>query len=195
MGGGDKGLQKIGGISIFARVIASMRPQCSGLVLNANGEVARLSKYGLPVVADTVAGFKGPLAGILAGLDWIASTDPSVSTAVSVATDVPFLPDNLVARMEEQRRKSDATIVCASSGGVTHPVIALWPVGIRAHLRQALLHDDVRKITYFTGQYQVAVVDWPVEPYDPFFNANEPGDLLKAELLLRQNPNLALPLP
>jgi molybdopterin-guanine dinucleotide biosynthesis protein A len=185
MGGGDKALRTIGGASILARVIAVMRPQCAGLMLNANGDAARLNGFGLPVVADDVAGFKGPLAGILAGLDWIALHCPNVGFAISVPTDTPFLPVDLVARLEEE--KKNAEIVCASSGGVTHPVIALWPVGIRTDLRHALVDEDLRKIDRFTQRYRVATTDWPVEPYDPFFNANEPGDLAKAEAILTQS--------
>ena len=170
-----------------------MRPQCAGLMLNANGDAARLNDFGLPVVADDVAGFKGPLAGILAGLDWIALHRPNVDFAVSVPTDTPFLPVDLVARLREGLKKNNAEIVCASSGGVTHPVIALWPVGIRTDLRHALVDEDLRKIDRFTQRYRVATVDWPVDPYDPFFNANEPGDLAMAEAICAEVANGFLP--
>ena len=145
---------------------------------------ARFHGFGLPVVADDVVGFKGPLAGVLAGLDWIALHCPNVGLAISVPTDTPFLPMDLVARLAQGREKKNAEIACASSGGVTHPVIALWPVGLRAELRHALVNEDVRKIGRFTQRYQVAIEDWPIEPYDPFFNANEPEDLAVAESLL-----------
>ena len=187
MGGGDKALRTIGGTSILARVVAVMRSQCVGLMLNANGDAARLNDFGLPVVADDVAGFKGPLAGILAGLDWIAVHRPNVGFGISVPTDTPFLPVDLVTRLEAGLEKKNAEIACASSGGVTHPVIALWPVGIRRELRHALVDEDLRKIDRFTQRYRVATVDWPIEPYDPFFNANEPGDLARAEAILVQS--------
>ena len=145
MGGGDKALRTIGGASLLERIIAVMRPQCAGLLLNANGDVARLDGFGLPVAADGVAGFKGPLAGILAGLDLIAVRYPGVAFAISVPTDTPFLPADLVARLEEEREKKHAEIVCACSGGVRHPVIALWPVGIRRDLRHALVEEDLRQ--------------------------------------------------
>jgi molybdenum cofactor guanylyltransferase len=186
MGGGDKALLTIGGTSILARVIAVMRPQCAGLMLNANGDAARLNDFGLPVVAADVGGFKGPLAGILASLDWIALHRPNVDFAVSVPTDTPFLPVDLVARLGEGLKKKNAEIVCASSGGVTHPIIALWSVGIRTDLRHALVDEDLRKIDRFTQRYRVATADWPIDPYDPFFNANEPGDLAMAEAILTQ---------
>lgn len=184
MGGGDKAQRSIGGTSLLARVIAAVRPQCAGLILNANGAPARFHGFGLPVVADDVVGFKGPLAGILAGLDWIALHCPNMELALTVPTDTPFLPMDLFARLAQARDKKNAKIACASSGGVTHPVIALWPVGLRVDLRHALVDEDVRKIGLFIQRYQVAVEDWSIEPYDPFFNANEPQDLAVAESLL-----------
>jgi molybdopterin-guanine dinucleotide biosynthesis protein A len=180
MGGGDKALRKIGAATLLERVVAAMAPQCAGLVLNANGDPARFSSFGLPVVADDVPGFKGPLAGILAGLDWIAAHRPEIAYAVSAPTDTPFLPMDLVARLEAARIEKNAEIACAGSGGGTHPVIALWPIGVRTALRHALVVEDMRKIDRFTQAYRVAVADWPLEPFDPFFNANEPGDLGEA---------------
>ncbi len=181
MGGGDKTLRTIGGTTILARVIGALEPQCVGLVLNANGDPARLAEFNLPVVADDLPGFKGPLAGVLAGLDWIAARRPEIAFAVSAPTDTPFLPGDLVARLQGARAENDAEIACASSGGGIHPVIALWPVGIRKALRHALVEEDLRKIDRFTARYRLAYADWPVEPFDPFFNANEPGDLAQAE--------------
>lgn len=183
MGGGDKSLRTIGGASLLERVIAAMMPQCAGLVLNANGDPARLAEFGLPVVADDVPGFKGPLAGVLAGLDWIAAHHPSVAFAVTAPTDTPFLPADLVARLEAARIAENAEIACASSGGGLHPVVALWPVGIRTDLRHALVDEDLRRVDRFTARYRLAVVAWPTEPFDPFFNANEPGDLAAAEAI------------
>ncbi|HTV33845.1 MAG TPA: molybdenum cofactor guanylyltransferase, partial [Methylocella sp.] len=117
MGGGDKGLREIGGQSLLARVIDAMRPQCTGLILSANGDVARFAGFGLPVVTDSVTGAKGPLAGLLAGLDWIAVHHPQIASAISVPTDSPFLPADLVARLLDIRQKKNATLACARSGG------------------------------------------------------------------------------
>lgn len=183
MGGGDKALRQVGGKSILARVIGALQPQCAGLVLNANGDPARLAEFGLPVVADDVPGFKGPLAGILAGLDWIAAHRPDVEFALSAPTDTPFLPGDLVARLQHSQEQNDAEIACASSGGGVHPVVALWPVGIRQDLRHALVEEDLRKIDRFFARYRLAIADWPIEPFDPFFNANEPEDLAKADAI------------
>ena len=131
MGGGDKALRRIGGATILARVVAAMAPQCAGLVLSANGDPTRFADFGLPVVADDVAGFKGPLAGILAGLDWVAANHPDMAFALSAPTDAPFLPSDLVARLQAARLAEGADIACARSGSRAHPVIALWPVAIR----------------------------------------------------------------
>jgi len=184
MGGGDKGLKTIGGTSILSRIIATMAPQCAGLIVNANGEAHRLADLGFPIVPDDVPGFAGPLAGILAGLDWIAAYHADCAYAVSIPTDTPFLPDNLVMRLQEARMHEGADIACATSGGATHPVIALWPVALRHDLRHALVDEDIRKIDRFTQRSKMAYADWPVAPYDPFFNANEPQDIEEAERIL-----------
>lgn len=186
MGGGDKGLRSVGGASILARVVAVMRPQCAGLVLNANGDPSRFADLGLPVVADGLPGFQGPLAGILAGLDWIAAHHPDVARAVSVPTDTPFLPGDLVERLDAARAEEGAELASASSGGRDHPVITLWPVEIRHALRKALVEEGMRKMGAFTSRYRASHVEWPVEPCDPFFNANEPGDLATAETVAAQ---------
>jgi molybdopterin-guanine dinucleotide biosynthesis protein A len=181
MGGGDKPLREIGGTPILAHVIERLRPQCACLVLNANGDPARFGRFGLPVVADDVPDFAGPLAGILAGLEWMAANAPHAECAVSVAADTPFIPRDLVKRLQAARLNEACDIAVAASGGRTHPVIALWPVALRAALRRALTQDGERKIDRFTARYHVAEVSWPTEPYDPFFNVNEIGDIGAAE--------------
>ncbi|MDJ1159607.1 molybdenum cofactor guanylyltransferase MobA [Chelatococcus sp. SYSU_G07232] len=181
MGGGDKPLRTIGGRPILTHVVARAAPQCDGLLLNANGDPARFAAYGLPVVADDVPDFAGPLAGILAGLDWAARQRPGIDWVVSIAADTPFLPSDLVARLHGRREAEGAELACAASGGRTHPVIGLWPVALRADLRRALVEAGERKIDRFTGRYRTAIAEWPVRPYDPFFNANAPDDLAAAE--------------
>jgi molybdopterin-guanine dinucleotide biosynthesis protein A len=181
MGGGDKPLREIGGRPILAHVIERLRPQCACLVLNANGDPARFLRFGLPVTADDVPDFAGPLAGILAGLEWIAANVPHAECAVSVAADTPFIPRDLVQRLHAARLNEACDIAVATSGGRTHPVIALWQVASRAALRRALTQDGERKIDRFTARYQVAEVSWPNAPYDPFFNVNEIADIGAAE--------------
>ena len=139
MGGGDKPLKEIAGKPILTHVIERLQPQCAHLVLNANGDPARFARFGLPVVADDVADFAGPLAGILAGLDWLAANVPHAECAVSVAADTPFIPRDLVERLRAARVREACDIAVAASGGRTHPVIALWPVALRRDLRAALV--------------------------------------------------------
>ena len=183
MGGGDKPMREIGGRTILHRVIARLSPQCDGLILNANGDPARFAAFGLPVIADTVEDFPGPLAGILAALDWAAAHRPDVTWILSAAGDCPFLPRDLVTRLHRARAEQDAQLAVASSGGQTHPVIGLWHVGLREDLRHALVVEEMRKIDRWTARYKLATVDWPTEPLDPFFNANTVEDIADAERL------------
>jgi molybdenum cofactor guanylyltransferase len=183
MGGGDKPMRKLAGRSILERVIARLAPQCDGLVLNANGDPARFAVFGLPVVADSVADYPGPLAGILAGLDWAALHRPEVAFVLSTAADCPFLPRDLVARLHRARVEANTELAFASSAGQTHHVIGLWSVALREKLRHALVTESVRKVESWTSRFSVATVSWPVAPFDPFFNANTIEDLAQAEHL------------
>jgi molybdopterin-guanine dinucleotide biosynthesis protein A len=184
MGGGDKPLRMIGGRKLLELVIERMRPQVAALVLNANGDPARFAAYGLPVTADSVADNPGPLAGVLAGLDWAADNRPDCPMVVSVATDAPFLPRDLVSRLYAQMIAEGADLACAASGGQAHPVIGLWPVRLRDALRRALVDEGVRKVDAWTARYRLATVNFADAPIDPFFNANRPQDLERAEALL-----------
>jgi molybdopterin-guanine dinucleotide biosynthesis protein A len=183
MGGGDKPMRTIGGKTILERVIARLAPQCDGLILNANGDPARFARFGLTVIADSVADFPGPLAGILAALDWMAANRPAVERIVSAAADCPFLPRDLVARLEAARAAANAELAVAASDGQTHPVIGLWSVQLRHELRHALVKEDIRKMDRWTARFPLATVTWPVTPLDPFFNANTVEDIAEAERL------------
>lgn len=183
MGGGDKPMRQIGGRPILARVIARLVPQCDGLILNANGDPARFASFGLPVIPDTVENFPGPLAGILAALDWAATHRPDAGWILSAAGDCPFLPRDLVARLHHARVEQDAQLAVAASGEQSHPVIGLWSVALREELRHALVVEDIRGVGRWTGRYRLATVTWPAEPFDPFFNANTPDDIAAAERL------------
>jgi molybdenum cofactor guanylyltransferase len=183
MGGGDKPIRPIAGKTILARVIARLSPQCDGLILNANGDPARFASFGLPVIADSVADFPGPLAGILAGLDWAAAHRPDAGWVLSAATDCPFLPRDLVARLHRARAEQNTQLAVAASGGRSHHVIGLWSVALREELRRALVVEGVRKVESWATRYSIATVSWPTEPLDPFFNANTADDLAEAEHL------------
>jgi molybdopterin-guanine dinucleotide biosynthesis protein A len=186
MGGGDKALRPLGGRILIEHVIDRIGPQVAGLVLNANGDPDRFARFGLPVVADSVPDFAGPLAGILAGLDWTSANRPDCPDIVSVPTDAPFLPRDLVARLRYEREAVGADLACAASGGRAHPVIGLWPVRLREALRAAVVAEGIRKVDVWTSRYRLKIVDFPVERpgLDPFFNANRPGDLERAAELL-----------
>ena len=184
MGGGDKPLIEIGGAPILDRVLAQFTRGCAQVILNANGDPGRFASYRLPVVADDVPGFAGPLAGILAGLDWAAQNRPDLAWLASAPADCPFLPSDLVPRLHAARLTHDTPLACAHSGGRRHPVVGLWPVALRGDLRHALVNEGVRKIEAWTARHGVALADWPVEPIDPFFNVNTPEDVAEAQRLV-----------
>ena len=185
MGGGDKARIEIGGVSILDRVLATLSGQCAGISINANGDPKRFAECGVPVIPDNVEGFVGPLAGILAGLDFLAAQDNGIEWMLSVPGDCPFLPDDLVERLHQARRKMGAGVplACARSGEWRHPVVGLWPVSLREDLRHALTVEDLRKIEVWTARHGIAVADWPTEPVDPFFNVNTPDDAKRAQQL------------
>jgi len=190
MGGGDKGLRIIGGTSILARVIERLRPQVGDLALNANGDPARFSAFGLPVIPDPVPDFAGPLAGILAGLEWAAAHHPHARFVVTAPADGPFLPRDLVQRLMDALTAEDAELATAASGAQTYPVVGLWPVHLREPLRKALVDEDLRKVDRWTARFRRAAATFPAEPVDPFFNANTPEQLAEAERLAALYPDI-----
>jgi molybdopterin-guanine dinucleotide biosynthesis protein A len=186
MGGGDKCLRPLAGRPLLAHVIERARPQVGPLVLNANGDPARFAAFGLPVAADVVAGFAGPLAGVLTGLEWAAANAPGCTHVASFASDAPFLPTDLVARLTAAVAEKGAELACAASQGRSHPVFGLWPVRLAGVLRTAIVEGEVRKVDVWTARYRLVTVEFPVVetpagPLDPFFNANHPDDLATAE--------------
>ncbi len=189
-GGGDKGLLALDERPMLLHVAECLRPQVDALVINANGDPERFRQFGLDVVADTLGGFVGPLAGVLAGIRWAATHVPSAADIVTVSTDAPFLPDDLVARLMAARDSAPAgeRIALARSAGHLHPVIGLWPVDLADDL-QAALTNGVRKVLAWTDQHGTLGVDFPNrviagEEVDPFFNANTPEELAEARRLV-----------
>ncbi|CRL15335.1 molybdenum cofactor guanylyltransferase MobA [Phaeobacter italicus] len=196
MGGGDKGRLQVGGESLLARVVDRIAPQVAGLALNANGDPQRFDDLGLPVIADTIDGFAGPLAGVLAGLDWAA--EQGASSIVTVAADTPFFPQDLAERLlaaaEGQRyplvlattpRTSEEALKSGGGRRVNrHPTFGLWPVELREDLRGAL-QNGLRKVVLWTDQHGGREALFEAEPFDPFFNVNTPEDLARAEALLK----------
>jgi molybdopterin-guanine dinucleotide biosynthesis protein A len=185
----DKALLDIGnGVSLLGRVAARLRPQCGRVLLSANGDAARFRGFGLPVIGDSIAGFAGPLAGILAGLDWCADNAPAAATLLSAAVDGPFVPHDLAMRLDEARGHDITRPACAASGGRRHGVYSLWPVALRHDLRHALEVEDAREVGHWLTRHGAAVAQWPAGPVDPFLNINTPDDLAAARDLVSRFP-------
>ena len=183
MGGGDKCLLPVGGRPILAHVIARLAPQVEVLALNANGAVARFADFGLPVLPDGVAGYPGPLAGVLAGMDWAAET--GADAIVTVAADTPFFPETLVAGLRAAALAEDVPLAMAvtpnpAGGRDRHPTFGLWPVALREELRAALAAGQ-RRVVAFTEPRGCAQAVFPPGVPDPFFNVNAPEDLAAAD--------------
>ncbi|MDQ0394245.1 molybdenum cofactor guanylyltransferase MobA [Labrys monachus] len=184
MGGGDKGLADLGGASILERIVRRMAPQVAALVLNANGDPARFGALGLAVVPDDVADFPGPLAGVLAALDHAAAA--GFAQVVAVPCDAPFLPADLVARLQAGACEGNGAV--AVSGGRRHPAVALWPVALRVALRRALLEEDQRRVEIILRRHGFVEVEWAAAPFDPFANVNDPEGLAQAAAVVARWP-------
>ncbi len=187
MGGRDKGMLDLGGRSLLDHVIACLRPQVRMVALNVNDDALRFDPSVFSLAPDMLPGRPGPLAGVLAGLDWTFANVPGLHWVVTVPTDTPFLPVDLVERLFEAVAASGADMACASSAGRRHPVVGLWPVHLRNELRQALISEGVRKIDAWTSRYRVAEASFIDDPVDPFFNVNSPDDLAMARVLLTRS--------
>ena len=179
MGGGDKGRLMLGGRSLFAHVIDRIAPQVAELALSANGDAARFGDLGLPVLRDSVAGYPGPLAGVLAGLDWAAGQ--GATHVVSVAADTPFLPEDLVPRLLLAAEGGAPVVMAASEMEgrlVRQPTFGLWSVNLRGDLRDALARG-VRKVGQWAGEQGAALAPFPAGRVNPFFNINTAEDLAR----------------
>ena len=183
MGGGDKGLRTIGGKPLLDYVLDRMRPQSGPIVLNANGDAARFADYGLPVLPDTLPDHPGPLAGVLAGLDWAAAQGNDA--IVTAAADTPFFPADLVDRLQQAAGPSGLALAATREGDKIwrQPTFGLWPVALRDDLRDAL-QNGLRKIVMWTDQHDAGLAIFDTDPVDPFFNVNTPDDITEAERLL-----------
>ena len=194
MGGGDKALLQIGGQTLLQRVIDRLQPQVAGMALNANGDPARFDGFGLAVLPDSIAGFPGPLAGVLAGLDWAA--EQGAEAIVTVAADTPFFPVDLVDVLQDTAQGMTHPLVLAAtprgeektksmsrSGLIRHPTFGLWPVALRDDLRGAL-HDGIKKVVIWTEKHGGREAVFETDNGDPFFNVNTPEDLEAAEAMV-----------
>ncbi|HUO54997.1 MAG TPA: molybdenum cofactor guanylyltransferase MobA [Rhodoblastus sp.] len=185
MEGRSKPLLELGGRRLIDRIVAPAQAQCGAVALNLyDDDAAPFAGLGLPIVADTAPGRLGPLAGVLGGMDFAATHCPDMDYVLSLPCDCPFLPDDLAARLLAAARDSRSGLVCAASGGRDHPVVALWPVTLRADLRRALLEERQHAVGAFQRDHDVKSVEWPAAARDPFFNINTPDDLDRAKTML-----------
>lgn len=183
MGGGDKPLRTLAGRPLVSHMIERLRPQCAALAINANGDPARYAAFGVPVVPDGVPD-PGPLGGVLAAMDWASAAFGEDAVVLTVPGDCPFLPPDLVERLEAARLAEDADVASAVSADRRHPLTAVWRVNLRAGLRRAVVDEGMRRVGDWAGRNRTASVTWPAWPLDPFFNANTHEDLAEAERLL-----------
>ena len=186
MGGGDKCLIPIAGIPMLDFVFIRLKRQLNQIVINANGDPNRFAHMELPIVSDSVKGFPGPLAGILAGLLWIQENLESSNYLLTVASDTPFFPEDLKSNMLDESQKDSNAIVLASSGGKTHPVFGLWPTRITSDLKNWIDQNQSRKVMDFVNTHSNYLVEFDLvemgnEIIDPFFNVNAPDDIVIAE--------------
>ncbi len=185
MGGGDKGLIELAGRPVLDHVIDRFGAQVGSVILNANGDPDRFAGYGLPVMADTVEGFAGPLAGVLAGLSWAAENVPDAEWVATAATDTPFFPTDFVGRLLAAIQHQGADMACAASDGRNHPVFGLWPVRLKDDLHSALVDEDIRKVDLWTARHKLIAVEFTASGFDPFFNVNRPDDVPEAERIAK----------
>ena len=190
MGGGDKGLLELGGKPMLGHVIDRLSPQVTNVIINANGNPARFAAFELPVVADTIEGFVGPLAGVLSGMRWAAKHAPDARWIVTAPGDAPLLPRDLVAKLSGAAADNKRSIALAQSGGELHPVIGLWPVALAQDLEEQL-RQGVRKVLQWVERHGMTAVTFPSQrmcglSIDPFYNANTPQELGELRAMLRK---------
>lgn len=178
MGGGDKGLALLAGRPILAHVVERLAPQVGRLALNANGDPQRFAAFGLPVIPDGLPGHAGPLAGILAGLEWAAAI--GADAIVTAAADTPFFPPDLVRRLRAAADAAGTDIAVAAGADGPHPTFGLWPTAGRAAL-QAALAEGVRRVRDWAETNRAATAVFP--DANAFFNVNTPADLVRAEAI------------
>lgn len=190
MGGLDKSFIDLAGRPLLQWSIDRFGSQVSRLIISANGDTSRFDEFGVPVVVDRVSDFAGPLAGLLAAMEWAQTYAPDIRWMASVSVDTPFLPRNLVAKFGATQRNETSDLVCAWSNGQIHPVCGLWRVDLAEDLRRSLLVEDLHKVDAWAGRHRMATLAFPADPVDPFFNINRPEDLVRAEALLASHSGM-----
>lgn len=184
MGNIDKAFVSVGQKPLLDHVLQRLSTQTSDLIINANGDASRFSKYNLPVIADTIPDHPGPLAGVLAALEWSRENRPDTNWVVSVPVDTPFVPTDLIGRFHDTIKTRKAQLTCAITNGRSHPVAGLWPVSLADDLRHAMTEEGLRKVDTWTSRFNLVHTEFDTHPIDPFFNINRPEDIHKAEDVL-----------
>jgi molybdopterin-guanine dinucleotide biosynthesis protein A len=182
--GVEKAFIPLGGEPLILHVLHRLDRQVGRTILNANGDANRFRSIFEIIVPDTIVGAVGPLAGVLAAMEWTRANVPYANWVVTVACDSPFVPRNMVETMGQAVEQAGADMACARSGSRTHPVFGLWPVRLADDLHKAILEEGIRKVDIWTSRYKLIEVEFPVDNYDPFFNANTPDDIVKAQQIL-----------
>ena len=185
MGGGIKSLKYFNNKSIIERIIEKSRKQVSELIINSNNNLD-LKRYSLPVFSDFIKGYLGPLAGIHASMNWVKKNRPNKQWLVTFAGDTPFFPDNIVEELFNEADKKNKKIILAKSNKRNHPVFGIWHISLEENLKQSIIKHNARKIDEWAQKYSYGLVDFSNKKYDPFFNINEPNDLIIAEKMENQ---------
>ena len=186
MKGADKAMMMLAGKPLVQHVVDRLRPQVDDLLINANGDGSRFSAFGCALVADGMADFPGPLAGILTGLRWTKGKRPDAHWLVSCACDCPFLPSDLVSRLMQGAKHADVPIAVAASAWRHHPVVAAWRTDLPLDADEVLRTRGIRKVDHLIDSFPNVRVEFSAEPLDPFFNINTPEDLSRAEALIAE---------
>lgn len=176
MGGRDKALLPLAGKPLLAHVIDRLAGQVAPVAINTNGDPSRFDDCGLPTIADTIAGFAGPLAGVVSGMRWAQREAPRATHVLSVAADTPFFPRDLAVRLAAAATPSTTTVVAASRGR-PHFVFALWPIADAQILENWLRANEDRAVRAWVQHRGFRIVEFEGAGNDPFFNINTPGDI------------------
>lgn len=184
MGGGDKCLLPLAGKTLLQRAIDRAQPQVSSLLLNANGNSLRFARSRLPVVPDIYPNNLGPLAGIHAGLGWLQADNPNAEWLASFASDSPFFPADLVARLFDAVTRQHGQLAIATSNNRAHPIFGLWHVSLIGKIETQLQAEAIPRLQDWVKEQRAVEVDFSMDAYDPFFNINMPQDLYAAEPLV-----------
>jgi len=185
-GGGHKFLSEMNGKPLINHIIERVDSQTGQLIINTNDPTSEIVDLGLPVVVDSIRGHIGPLAGVLAGMEWALKNVPNCKWIVSYPSDSPFIPFDFVSRLLAKATNENLDVVCAASGSRIHPVCGLWNVHLCSDLRTAIIEEKARKIDLWTSTKRSSIVTFSNKPYDPFFNINNRADLVHAEKILRK---------